>query len=735
MKDKNHNNTVMRSISITLFVTSLCMFFMAEFSYLISSRKVDQIATDSYRLVTEENSVRVSSWYTEQVANLNSHVFALEQKGVEDRKAVKQYLVDLLDASEHEYVYDIYYMYPDNVMLCGTDFDNTVEYPDVNYNLRPWYVNAVATDRAVVSSAYLDTDTRKVVVTISKRIVIDGEIAGTLCMDMFITSLGDLINGDMMPKHCYGSLVDSDFRMVFHPSESFAYDDEPPEMDACGVRNYDLLKNALNEKRSGISLQDYDGTERTFYFQELSDTGWYVVSAIDNDLVKKETNSLRKSLFIVATCILAGSLAAEAVVRKRSMNKTIKVERALERLRVEEEQRVRLEEAKEKAEAANRSKTSFLFNMSHDIRTPMNAIVGFTNMAIKNIDDREKVLESLTKTKKSSELLLALINDILEMSRIESGKRELVLENGYMPKCFFNIDTVLTELAKAKDIEIIFEVSDIRDEYILVDKTRFNRVFLNLGTNAIKYNKSGGWVKLTATQLEREEGNVRYYRFTVSDNGMGMSEEFQKHMFEEFSREVNTTTSGIQGTGLGLSVTKAFVDIMGGTIECISELDHGTVFTVVLPMTVREVESAEVDENAEQIDLSAKLRGRRVLLVEDNELNREIATEILADEAGLVVETAEDGTVAVDLMRKLGPEFVDVILMDIQMPYMNGYDATRAIRALFPGRHIPIIAFSANAFAEDKQKSLEAGMDDHIEKPINVKQLLSAMACVLERNK
>ena len=725
--EKNKNNILIRSVALTLIVTSLCMFIMAEASYLISSKKVNQIATDYYRLVTEENSVRVSSWYTEQVANLNSHVFALAEKGVEDRAAVKQYLVSLLAESEHEYVYDIYFMYPDNVMLCGTDFDNTVEHPEINYNQRAWYVNAVAADHAVVSTAYLDTDTLKIVVTISKRVMIGGEIVGTLCMDMFITSLGDLINGEMMPKNCYGSLVDSDFRTVFHPSESFAYEDEPPVMDSCGVKNYDLLKDALYKNQPGLSIKDYDGTERTFYFQELSDTGWYVVSAIDNNLVRTETNSLRMNLFIVAGAILVVSLIVEAIVRRRSLNKTIKAERTLERLRVEEEQRARLEEAKEKAEAANRSKTAFLFNMSHDIRTPMNAIVGFTNMALKNIDDRDKVLDSLTKTQKSSELLLSLINDILEMSRIESGKRELVLEKGNVRNSFSHIDSVMMELAKAKDIDLSFEVGDIKDAHVLVDKTRFNRVMLNLGTNAIKYTPSGGSVKLSVCQLDRKEGDTAYYRYTVSDNGMGMSEEFQKHMFEEFVREVNSTTSGIQGTGLGLSVTKAFVEIMGGTIECASKRNEGTTFTVTLPMTVRHDDADEDTPTEGENGTAPKLDGKRILLVEDNELNREIATDILETVAGVVVETAEDGTVAVDLMRKVGPDYVDFILMDIQMPYMNGYDATKAIRAMYPDKHIPIIALSANAFAEDKQKSLEAGMDDHIEKPINVNKLMETL--------
>ena len=722
----------MRSIAVALIVTSICMFIMAETSYLISSRKVDQIATDYYHLVTEENSVRVSSWYTEQVANLNSHVFALEQKGVEDRSAVKQYLVNLLAESEHEYVYDIYYMYPDNVMLCGTDFDNTVEYPDINYNLRPWYVNAIASDKTIVSSAYLDTDTQKVVVTISKRVMIDGEIAGTLCMDMFISALGDLINGEMMPENCYGSLVDADFCTVFHPCENFHYDDEPPLMDSCGVENYDLLKEALKNNKSGLSFRDYDGTERTFFVQELSDTGWYVVSAMDNNLVRRETNSLRRTLFIVAGIILFASLILETAVRKRTMNKAIETERTLERLKVEEEQRASLEEAKNKAEAANRSKTAFLFNMSHDIRTPMNAIVGFTNMAIKNIDNREKVLDSLMKTQKSSELLLSLINDVLEMSRIESGKRELILENGCIHDAFSHIDSVMMELAKAKNVSLSFEIKDIRDPYILVDKTRFNRVLLNLGTNAIKYTPAGGSVNISACQLDRKEDDIRYYQFTVTDNGMGMTEEFQQHMYEEFSREVNTTTSGIQGTGLGLSVTKAFVDIMGGTIECDSTPGRGTTFTVVFPFSIREEANEEGNKDPLQNDLFAQLRGKRVLLVEDNELNREIATDIL-EEAGLIVEPAEDGTIAVDMMRKLGPDYFDFILMDIQMPYMNGYDATKAIRAMYPDRHIPIIALSANAFAEDKQKSKEAGMDDHIEKPIDVNQLFTEMNRIYKR--
>ena len=727
MSGKKQNNSIIRSVAITLIVTSLCIFIMAEASYLLSSHKVEEYSTDYYREITEENSIRISDWFAEQMTVLDSHVFALEKNGVEDRAVVKQYLVDLLACSEHEYVYDIYYMYPDNVMLCGTDFDNTVEHPDVNYNLRPWYVDAVATDHAVISTAYLDTDTHKVVVTLSKRVMIDGEVAGTLCMDMFITSMDELINGENTPENCYGMVVDSKYRVIFHPAEAFRYDDEPPMLDSTGIKNYDTLKMALRDNRSGISFTDYDGVRRTFYIRELSNTGWYVVSAVDNSLVTRETDMLRRNLFVFAAGILIVAMIAEAIIRKRSLGKTIETERTMERLRVEEEQRVRVEEAWKKAEEANRAKTSFLFNMSHDIRTPMNAIIGFTNMAIKNIDDREKVTDCLNKTQKSGELLLSMINDVLEMSRIESGKQELVPEDFNITEIFSYVDSVLLELAKAKDITLTFETDDIRDAFVTADLTRINRVLLNLATNAIKYTQNGGWVRLAVRQLERKNGNRRFYQFIVADNGMGMSEEFQQHMFEQFTRETTSTESGIRGTGLGLAVTKAFTDILGGTIQCESTPGEGTVFTVILPMTVCEGDETNPAAVSDKKDIMAEMNGKRVLLVEDNELNREIATEILREEAGMIVETAEDGTVAVDLLRKMGPAYVDFILMDIQMPYMNGYDATKAIREMYPDRHIPIIALSANAFAEDKQKSLEAGMDDHIEKPINVEHLFMAI--------
>lgn len=379
--------------------------------------------------------------------------------------------------------------------------------------------------------------------------------------------------------------------------------------------------------------------------------------------------------------------------------------------------------ALEKTEAANAAKTSFLFNMSHDIRTPMNAISGFTNMAIKNIGDDEKVLGNLRKTQEASNLLLSLINDILDMSRIESGKTELNKAPFDIRDFDLRIGPVISELAQAKNIDLQISKGEIIDNNVIVDLGRVDRILLNLSGNAIKYTNEGGQVRINLRQLPSEIEGIGLYEYTIADNGIGMSEEFQQHMFEEFSRETNSTTSGIQGTGLGLTVTKAFVDLMNGTISCESKPGEGTKFTVVLPLEITdEVDTSNGDETGER-DISEVLRGKTILLVEDNEMNREIAVDILEDIADLKVDTAEDGTVAVDKLKKLGPNYYDCIIMDIQMPFMNGYEASKAIREMYPDSGIPIIALSANAFDEDKRNSLAAGMNDHLSKPIDISQL------------
>ncbi|GEM_PF-1295769 len=386
------------------------------------------------------------------------------------------------------------------------------------------------------------------------------------------------------------------------------------------------------------------------------------------------------------------------------------------------------------AQEANKAKTAFLFNMSHDIRTPMNAIRGFTDIAKKNLDNRARMADCLHKIDSSGELLLSLINSILDMSRIESGKAKLEEIPGDIRDSFRNIETTMQVLAKGKGISLSFTFGKVDNYYIYTDFDRCNRVFLNIISNAIKYSHPNGYVKVKCEQAGAPQDGKAWYRYTFEDNGIGMSEEFQGHLFEEFARERNSTTSGIQGTGLGLAVCKSFVDLMGGKISCQSRQGEGTTFTVMLPLKL-QTEEPHVDEHLGGTSISTTpstrakavdLTGRRVLLVEDNDLNREIAMEFLSDE-GLLVDESSDGSIAVQKVKENGANYYAFILMDIQMPIMDGYEATKAIRCLPDGDKIPIIALSANAFEEDRQKSLAAGMNAHEAKPIRIKSLFETI--------
>ena len=387
----------------------------------------------------------------------------------------------------------------------------------------------------------------------------------------------------------------------------------------------------------------------------------------------------------------------------------------------------------EKAELANKAKSAFLFNMSHDIRTPLNAMIGFTDMAVKNIDDKAKALDCLSKSKLSSEHLLSLINDVLDMSRIESGKVELDLnpvnlgENGedYVP--------MLRSLAEKKNVHFEFAQHDIQNRYVYVDFLRLNQVVINVVSNAVKYTPSGGSVMVDVSQVPSEREGYGLYQIVIKDTGIGMSAEYQQHLFDEFSRERTSTVSKQQGTGLGLAITKRIIDMMEGSIEVDSKVGEGSKFTIRIPMRIQEhPEDVEQVRFAHSEEEPVSFEGFKILVVEDNELNLEISKDIL-ESAGVVVESAEDGSIAVDRLKEKGPDYYDCILMDIQMPVMDGFEATRTIRQMFPDKRIPIIALSANAFDEDRRKSFEAGMDGHLAKPIVIAQLEDALKKYLKK--
>ena len=386
------------------------------------------------------------------------------------------------------------------------------------------------------------------------------------------------------------------------------------------------------------------------------------------------------------------------------------------------------------AETANRAKSTFLSNMSHDIRTPMNAIIGFTTLAVSNIDQKDKVRDYLTKILASSNHLLSLINDVLDMSRIESGRIHLEESETNLSEVLHDLKTIISGQIHAKQLELYMDAMDVTDEDVYCDKTRLNQVMLNLLSNAIKFTPAGGTVSVRLRQLPGTRVETANYEIRVKDTGIGMSPEFAAKIFEPFERERTSTVSKIQGTGLGMAITKNIVEMMGGTIEVKTEKEKGTEFILVLPMRIGAAKPQQPESDSLLPAASEDFRGKHILLVEDNELNREIAVEILS-EYGFVVDTAENGAIGVEKIATAAPATYDLVLMDVQMPVMNGYEATRQIRALGdPLRaNTLILAMTANAFDEDRRNALAAGMNGFLSKPIIIEELVHTLQKMLHK--
>ena len=391
-----------------------------------------------------------------------------------------------------------------------------------------------------------------------------------------------------------------------------------------------------------------------------------------------------------------------------------------------------LEKAVLEAKNANEAKTRFLFNMSHDIRTPMNAIIGFSELLEKHIDEKDKAIDYLGKIKSSSNFLLSLINYVLEMARIESGKLALKKEVGCVTELIESLTDVFEPGVKKKFITYSCEI-DIQHKYVIGDETKVREIFINIIGNSVKYTPEGGKISVSVKEEPFEKENYIAYRIIVEDNGIGMSKEYLPHIFEEFSREHTSTESKVTGTGLGLPIVKSLIDMMGGTIEVESQLGCGTKMNVVLPFELASEKQILEEKQKEKEKISDSILGKRVLLAEDNELNAEIAMTVLK-ENGLKAERAANGKQCIEMLKKMPEDYYDMILMDIQMPEMDGYEATKLIRNLDDARaDIPIVAMTANAFEEDRQKALESGMNAHVSKPVDMNMLFKVMAQILKK--
>lgn len=442
----------------------------------------------------------------------------------------------------------------------------------------------------------------------------------------------------------------------------------------------------------------------TWYFEIIPHTGWVTVKQ-------------QALVFLVAVSIAVLATAICYLMLHRKQR---------EKLYTEE-----IRKSAEKARKANEAKTRFLFNMSHDIRTPMNAIVGFSGLLEKSLHDEKKSLGYIKKIRVSSDILLTIINQVLEMARIESGKITLNPESVNIREMVEAMNTVFESSLTKKSLEYQCSLNVVHDQ-ILCDKTKMEEIILNVVSNSIKYTNPHGKITVSIDELDSEDEKNANYKVVVEDNGIGMSQDYLPHIFEEFSREHTSTETRVAGTGLGLPIVKSLVDRMGGTIEVESEEGKGTRFIMKFSFPVSLENQVREKEKQNIPDITEKLEGKRILLAEDNELNAEIAGTVL-EETGIKVKHVEDGIQCIEELKKMPEKYYDVILMDVQMPNMDGYTATQRIRDLDDSRaEIPIIAMTANAYDEDRRKAQEAGMDGFLAKPLDVDEMMRLLAQIIK---
>ena len=499
-------------------------------------------------------------------------------------------------------------------------------------------------------------------------------------------------------------------------------------------------KERLTRTGSCYSNAVLDGTEYFYALKQMENAQWTLAFLVPAEYVAVNTQKL-VNIVMVIIIVIAMMFSVITVF----VGWFLLRQKQQQELRVEKEANLRLEqynihltqvndelrqaqvvaaEALQSAERASKAKTDFLSNMSHDIRTPMNAIIGITTLMKNELHQPEKLAEHLGKLETSGQLLLGIINNILDMSRIESGKTTLNVEKMNLPQQVSQLDSIIRQQAGQR--RQTFTVNThLQHENVLADPNRLNQVLMNILSNAVKYTPKGGHIRLEVEELPRNEHFARY-RFVVQDDGIGMSEEFQKTLFDPFTREEKSGTNKVQGTGLGMAITKSIVDLMGGTIHVESTTGKGTRFEVVLEFPI-DAEADTVQEAQvlpEEAEETSPLSGMKFLCAEDNAINAEIL-ELLLESKGAHCKIYPNGQEIVDAFASVKPGEYDMILMDVQMPVMDGLEATRRIRnGENPlGRIIPILAMTANAFLEDMQKSKEAGMDVHLSKPVDIAAL------------
>lgn len=717
-KDSGRGNMLIVSIILTFLILGVIVYSLAR---QISS-KMNQSAIDNL---------------SESLELLRGTIQAVLQKEAEFQKFIAQDLAMLEDPESFVLAYNT------NKTISKVSLISAGEETGISNSGEAFFADSLDfssgkdVDGLPLSGSYLN-DMGTWAYTISCPVMKEGIQTATLYIEYIYDSLDEALPPKFYNNNATLYVMDAKSeRFVLKPKgigeRTAGHLNLQDFYDANRILEPDIQAEVSESIQQGKHMMFYHPVRdraSLIYMWAVNDGALYLIGYVPIESIQQEGKAVNQNILILVIVMLIAFLICCTLYFLNERQKShIRKEQEQER----ELHNQQLTEALQAAQIASNSKTMFLSNMSHDIRTPMNAILGFTTLLAKDADHPAKVREYTRKITASGQHLLGLINDVLDVSKIESGKAVLNLGEFTLDSMISSIDTIIRPMAAGRNQKFDITVSGMKNERLIGDETRMNQIMINLLSNSVKYTPEGGQIWLRIIGLEQRSSQYEHFKIEVEDNGYGMTPEYLKVIFDAFTRAENSTTNKVQGTGLGMAITKNIVELMGGTIHVSSEVDKGTIFTVELELRIPD--RAAEEHSVKTLKLPAEetinqvLDGKHFLVAEDNEINSEILLALL-DGEGATCTVAENGSLAVELFSSSEPGTYDAILMDVQMPEMNGYDATRKIRSLSrpDASAIPIIAMTANAFAEDIKDALDAGMNDHIAKPIDmeiIKRVLS----------